>query len=136
MKFANRLKYYMGRAGVTGRALAEKSGVSESAVSRYMTGMMPRPNVMTALAAALGVSVGELRGDGEAIGGDGAEEHDLRKVPVDRAARAIGMGAHQLRYALEMGVTPFGFAIPPRPGCTKWEYNISPKQLREYTDNF
>lgn len=56
----NRLRITRFRAGMTGKALAEKSGVSRKTIALLEEGQKPQAPTAVALANALGVDVVEL----------------------------------------------------------------------------
>lgn len=52
-------------------------------------------------------------------------------VPVDVAAKYVGMSTSTIYYALQDERAPFGFAVR-RKGSDGWTYNISPGLLVKY----
>lgn len=59
--FSKRLRHYMWIRDMSQAELAKKSGVSQTCVSRYLSGLRtPSGYCMAKLAAALGCSVGDL----------------------------------------------------------------------------
>ncbi len=61
--FGGRLRALRNNAGLTQRQLAEKSGYTTSVIARYEAGgVLPRPQAIEKLAAALGVPVADLDG--------------------------------------------------------------------------
>lgn len=66
-------------------------------------------------------------------GGSPAEEElrQYRNVPVEVAARYLGMSSTTIKYALQEGRAPFGFASQ-NPEKGSYTYQISPERLIRY----
>lgn len=62
-KFGERLRTLRTNAGLTQKQLSEKTGYKTSVIARYEAGgVLPRPQAIETLAAALGVPVSDLDG--------------------------------------------------------------------------
>ena len=69
--FANRLRSALTYRGLTQKQLAEASGVTEAAISKYLAGeRIPRSVTVSSLAKALHVPIAELIDQGPASDGD------------------------------------------------------------------
>ena len=89
-----RISALLSYRGMTQRQLAEKAGVTEAAISRYIKGdRVPRAVTIAALANALDVAPSELLGEG-ACG-----EEDL-----DYAVRLVARNASSLTEAQKMEI--------------------------------
>jgi transcriptional regulator with XRE-family HTH domain len=85
------------RAGLSLRGLAERSGVTHSAIDKLEKGLTPRPGVeaLQKLAAALGVTLNYLLGDqgegqetGDAL--RGVEELQVKLLRIGQLDRELG----------------------------------------------
>lgn len=73
MELQERLKSLLEKRGMSQRDLAEKSGLTEAAICRYLKGeRIPRSPAMAAMASALGVTMDYLAG--------GEETNDFSEV--------------------------------------------------------
>lgn len=71
--FASRLSALLAQSGLTQKELAEKTGLTPAAVSRYVSGdRMPREIVVAKIAKSLGVQPGDLTGTSAEQEVDGA----------------------------------------------------------------
>ena len=62
--FTERLNEFMNRDSLSQKKLAELSGISESSISRYVSGSLePRMDILTNIAKAFGVSTSYLTGE-------------------------------------------------------------------------
>ena len=65
-EFQNRVKKLMERDGISQRELAAQSGISESSISRYLSGeLQPRMDILTNIAKVFGVTSSYLLGEEE-----------------------------------------------------------------------
>ena len=63
-EFGNRVKELMERAGISQRELAIKSQISESSISRYLSGeLQPRMDILSNIAKVFGVTTSYLIGE-------------------------------------------------------------------------
>ena len=109
--FAQRLRYAMNQAGMKQAELAEKSGVTPSAVSQYMSGKnVPGKARLLALAEATGVSPGFLSGE-EAIPEAAPPPGWPDKITVAMAARCLRQSNQAVRVNIENGRLPIGRAL-------------------------
>lgn len=70
--FAERLKYYMDEAGMKQTELVEKSQISKSTISEYLSGSYePKQRNIYKLAVALGIKPSQLMGIGGPAGTSG-----------------------------------------------------------------
>lgn len=62
--FAERLKYYRTRSGLTQKQVADKIFIAQNSYSKYELGKSsPNPDVLKTLAEVLGCTVGDLVGE-------------------------------------------------------------------------
>lgn len=62
-EIGERIAFYLARSGMTQKDLAQRAGVTEAAVSRYIKGIRePRAITVGALARTLGVTTNDLLG--------------------------------------------------------------------------
>lgn len=128
--FSERLKKAMDEQKVTQSDLASKTGLGKSSISQYLSGKnTPSALRMSMIANALDVSVDWLNGSVDEIDGSG----HLNNLPVETAAKLMGVGKQMVRQGLKNGVFPFGYAVLMPSG--KYRYYISPKKFAEYTGN-
>lgn len=75
------LNYFVVKSGETQANIAEKTGISTSALNSYLQGKRyPRPKQIKALAEYFHVSVGELTDDPTERGQDGNMSSEARKI--------------------------------------------------------
>ena len=127
--FSQRLKQMMGEQGVTQTDLCTKVGLGKSSVSQYVSGKnIPNTFRMKMIADALNVSPDWLSGSIDEPATDTGHPNNL---PVEVAARLMGVGKQFIRVGLRNGTFPFGYAVLMPSG--KYRYYISPKKFIEYT---
>ena len=81
-----RIQHLLDYRGMTQRELAEKAGITEAAVSRYLKDeRTPRAITVASIAKALEVPVSEIVGDGDCAG----DELDNAVRLIARNARAM-----------------------------------------------
>lgn len=130
--FSKRLKEAMNEQRVTQVQLAEQLGIGKSSISQYLSGKNePKVKTMTSIAEALNVSVDWLSGAIDEPSDDGFNH--TNNLPVEQAARLMGVGKQMVRQGLKNGVFPFGYAVLMPSG--KYRYYISSKKFAEYTGN-
>ena len=130
MTFADKLKNLMKDLDLTQSKLSDLTGIGKSSISQYLSGKnTPSALRMSMIANALDVSVDWLNGSVDEIDGSG----HLNNLPVETAAKLMGVGKQMVRQGLKNGVFPFGYAVLMPSG--KYRYYISPKKFAEYTGN-
>ena len=130
--FSQRLKKAMDEQRVTQSDLSSITGLGKSSISQYLSGKNePKVKTMTSIAEALNVSVDWLSGAIDEPSDDGFNH--TNNLPVEQAARLMGVGKQMVRQGLKNGVFPFGYAVLMPSG--KYRYYISPKKFAEYTGN-
>lgn len=128
--FSKRLKEAMNEQRVTQVQLAEQLGIGKSSISQYLSGKNePKVKTMTSIAEALNVSVDWLSGAIDEPSDDGFNH--TNNLPVEQAAKLMGVGKQMVRQGLKNGVFPFGYAVLMPSG--RYCYYISPKKFTEYT---
>lgn len=127
--FSKRLKQAMDEQGINQTDLATKTGLGKSSISQYISGKNePTAFRLKMLADALDVSPAWLKGD---IDEPASEASHTNNLPVETAARLMGVGKQMIREGLKNGTFPFGYAVLMPSG--KFRYYISPKKFTEYT---
>lgn len=127
--FSKRLKQAMDEQGINQTDLATKTGLGKSSISQYISGKNePTAFRLKMLADALDVSPAWLKGD---IDEPASEAGHTNNLPVETAARLMGVGKQMIREGLKNGTFPFGYAVLMPSG--KFRYYISPKKFTEYT---
>lgn len=127
--FPKRLKQAMDEQGINQTDLATKTGLGKSSISQYISGKNePTAFRLKMLADALDVSPAWLKGD---IDEPASEAGHTNNLPVETAAKLMGVGKQMIREGLKNGTFPFGYAVLMPSG--KFRYYISPKKFTEYT---
>lgn len=127
--FSKRLKQAMDEQGINQTDLATKTGLGKSSISQYISGKNePTAFRLKMLADALDVSPAWLKGD---IDEPASEAGHTNNLPVEMAAKLMGVGKQMIREGLKNGTFPFGYAVLMPSG--KFRYYISPKKFTEYT---
>ncbi len=127
--FSKRLKQAMDEQGVTKTELCSKVGLGKSSVSQYLSGKnIPTVFRMKMIADVLNVSPEWLSGS---IDEPELESGHPNNLPIETAAKLMGVGKQMVRQGLKNGTFPFGYAILMPSG--KFRYYISPKKFTEHT---
>lgn len=127
--FQKRLKQVMEEKGVSQTDLAASTGIAKSSISQYLSGKnKPTKFRLKELAVALDVSPTWLNGEIDEPASDTGHKSNL---PVEVAARLMGVGKQMIRQGLKNGTFPFGYAVLMPSG--KFRYYISPKKFSEFT---
>ena len=127
--FSKRMKQAMDEQGVNQTDLCSKTGLGKSSISQYLSGKNePSSFRLKMLADALDVSPAWLKGD---IDEPASESGHKSNLPVEVAARLMGVGKQFIRVGLRNGTFPFGYAVLMPSG--KYRYYISPKKFSEFT---
>lgn len=109
------------------KELAEKSGCSQSTISKYLSGKaIPNTTRVQALARALCISEDLLMGF-ETMP---AESVPITKITPRQAAKCMGKSEEFVRIGLQRGLLPFGIAVPGTG--QKYNYYINPMRFRDY----
>lgn len=115
--FKDALKQIANERGLNNVALAEAIGASPAAVCYYLSGKVNPPNKKKEqFALALGLDAdffkrGEIDKDIAACG---------YRMPVDMAARLMGVSRKTIMLGLQDGVFPFGYAVKTSGSWTYW----------------
>lgn len=128
--FSQRLKKAMDEQRVTQSDLSSITGLGKSSISQYLSGKNePKVKTMTSIAEALNVSVDWLSGAIDEPSDDGFNH--TNNLPVEQAARLMGVGKQFIRVGLQKGILPFGYAV--KLSANRFTYYISPKKFTEHT---
>jgi transcriptional regulator with XRE-family HTH domain len=126
MSFSQRVKKAMDEQNITQADLSSMTGIGRSGISQYLSGKnKPGQKALTIIANALNVSEEWL------IESDEAATSKIINVPIDRAAKLMGVGKQFIRVGLQNGIFPFGYAV--KISGKRFSYYISPKKFSEYT---
>ena len=118
MTFARRLKLALNQALMTPSELAERTGLSKSTISQYLSGKtQPSERAIEKISQVLSLDVVE------------EPEEYSNNMPVVVAAQRLGKCQQFVRIGLQQGVFPFGSAVKL---SSKWSYYISPQKFEEY----
>jgi len=129
MDFSQRLKKAMVEQNITQADLSTMTGIGRSGISQYCSGKnMPGIKALTAIADALKVSEAWLTGDMEETE---AATLKVINLPVEMAAKLMGVGKQFIRVGLQAERFPFGYAV--NITGDRFTYYISPKKFTEYT---
>ncbi len=116
----------MDEQNITQADLSSMTGIGRSGISQYLSGKnKPGQKALTIIANALNVSEEWL------IESDEAATSKIINVPIDRAAKLMGVGKQFIRVGLQNGIFPFGYAV--KISGKRFSYYISPKKFSEYT---
>ena len=88
--FAERLKYYMDEAGMKQTELVEKSQISKSTISEYLSGSYePKQRNIYKLAVALGIKPSQLMGISEPAGTSGPRIVKMPPIELNQPEREL-----------------------------------------------
>lgn len=117
-----RLKQMLKERGMSQKDLCASTGLSKAAISQYCSGdTRPSENALELISEALGV-------DKAAFGKAEPRVYRQKNVPVEIAARCMGISPNSLRRALQDRRSDVGFAIPNED---RFSYYISPVRLMQ-----
>ncbi len=132
------MKRIMQEKGITGAALAEKTGFSKAAVSQYINDInRPSQGRIEAIASALGVTVDDLEGfPGIPVAGDGVTRRMpglyKNKLRCEDAAALMHKSVDYVRKGLREGRKGFEFGSAVKTS-TRWSYCIYANKFTEIT---
>lgn len=114
------LKQLLKERGMSQKDLCDSTGLSKATISQYCSGdTHPSENALELISEALGV-------DKAAFGKAEPRVYRGKNVPVEIAARCMGISASSLRKVLQDRRSDVGFAIPNEDRFSYW---ISPVRL-------
>lgn len=127
--FSQRLKTAMEQERMSQTALSKVTGLGKSSISQYVSGKnIPSSANLKLIASALNVSADYLNGG---IDEPAPNNSHLKNLPVETAAKLMGVGKQMLRQGLKNGDFPFGYAVKMPSG--KYRYYISPSRFSDFT---
>ena len=127
--FSQRLKKAMEQEQMSQSELSKNTGLGKSSISQYVSGKnIPSNSNLKVIASALNVSAEWLEGR---IDEPTPDTSHLKNLPVEIAAKLMGVGKQMLRQGLKNGIFPFGYAVKMPSG--KFRYYISPKKFSDFT---
>lgn len=116
----SRLRQLLQERGITQKQLSEQSKLSAAAICQYAAGkIQPGPGAVLRLAAALGVSPGDLCED-QPRGTPG-------RITVADAAKCMAVSKAFIRAGMQSGRLDIGCAVRIKQ---RWGYFIIPDKLR------
>lgn len=119
---SDRIKEAMEKTGISQTELCNKTGLSKSSISQYLSGKNePRKDKIQLIANALYVSSYWLCG----------QDKMSVRISVEEAAKLMGVSKQFIRVGLQNGSLPFGKAV--KITGDKYTYYISPKRFNEFT---
>lgn len=127
--FSQRLKTAMEHERMSQTALSKVTGLCKSSISQYVSGKSsPSAANLKVIASALNVSADYLKGG---VDEPASDTGHLKNLPVETAAKLMGVGKQMLRQGLKNGDFPFGYAVKMPSG--KYRYYISPSRFSDFT---
>lgn len=127
--FSQRLKKAMEQEQMSQSELSKVTGLGKSSISQYVSGKnIPSNSNLKVIASALNISAEWLEGR---IDEPAPDTSHLKNLPVEIAAKLMGVGKQMLRQGLKNGIFPFGYAVKMPSG--KFRYYISPKKFSDFT---
>lgn len=125
---AKNIKQAMTAIGITQLELCEKTGISKSSMSEYLSGRHePKDDKLKLIAEVLNVSVDELKEDNETLV-EIPKERPVN-VPVKVAAKLMGISTYGIRSGIERGTLPIGHVYGY--GTKHKTFYISPYKLQQ-----
>lgn len=125
--FSKRLQQAMVQGNVSQAELVSRTGICRSGISQYLSGkVVPGQKALTRLAMALEVTEAWLMGETEK-----KDKVATFNLPVEKAAKLMGVGKEFVRCGLQQGVFPWGYAV--NISGNRFTYFISSKMFTEYT---
>ena len=129
MSFSQRMKKAMDEQNITQADLSSMTGIGRSGISQYLSGKnTPKSKTITLIADALKVSEDWLSGQIEEVE---TGTSNVINLPIEKAAKLMGVGKQFIRVGLQDGIFPFGYAV--KISGNRFTYYISPKKFTEYT---
>jgi transcriptional regulator with XRE-family HTH domain len=127
--FSQRLKTAMEQERMSQTALSKVTGLCKSSISQYVSGKSsPSAANLKVIASALNVSADYLKGG---VDEPASDTGHLKNLPIETAAKLMGIGKQMLRQGLKNGDFPFGYAVKMPSG--KYRYYISPSRFSDFT---
>jgi transcriptional regulator with XRE-family HTH domain len=126
MSFSQQMKKAMNDQNITQADLSNITGISRSGISQYLSGKnIPHPATVRQIADALNVSDEWLAAEDETNTGS------IINMPIEQAAKLMGVGRQFIRVGLQDKTLPFGYAV--NISGKRFSYYISPRKFSEYT---
>lgn len=126
--FADNLKVIMTEKGISQADLSKLTGIGRSSISQYLSGKnVPTPERKAVIAEAIGVQTEEL--DRPEVKIPMTEDRTIQKLPIEQAAKLMGMNHNTIRKGLKQGRFPWGYAI--KTSENHWVYFINAKKFAE-----
>ena len=124
--FADNLKMIMTEKGITQADLSKLTGIGRSSISQYLSGKNePTPERTVIIAEAVGCSGDELDRMKVSVPVDAT----IQRLPVEQAAKLMGMNHMTVRKGLKQGRFPWGYAI--KTSENHWAYFINARKFAE-----
>ena len=137
MSLSENINRYLENNGIMKNFLAEKTGMTQNAVSLSLNGKrklsadeyisicqalnVPLETFLTATAQRI-TALDTVRG---------GEVMSSKRISVAEAAKIMGVSPQFVRIGLQRNLLPFGFATNMGGGC-RYTYYINPKEFQEY----
>lgn len=130
--FSQKLKELMNTKNISATELSDKTGISKSAISQYLSGKnIPRSGKLQKIADVFGVPCEYLKDD--VSHSNIVNRCEANNLPVAIAAKLMGKSPQFIRIGLQRGILPFGYAIKMDDENKSFSYYISPKKFTECT---
>lgn len=126
MSFSQQMKKAMTDQNITQADLSNITGISRSGISQYLSAKnTPKANTLALIADALKVSEEWLAAEDEVNTGS------IINMPIEQAAKLMGVGRQFIRVGLQDKTLPFGYAV--NISGKRFSYYISPRKFSDYT---
>ncbi len=126
--FVKRLRGIMEERQLSQADIVAMTGISKAAISQYLSGKnVPRSDSIKTIAEALGVSVEYF----DVLEEEKQDYGEVRNLPVDVAAKLMGVSPQFIRVGLQRGTLPFGWAV--QQSKNRYTYWIGPVKFSEWT---
>lgn len=137
LKFSEQLRQAMDELGVNQSQLVGMTGKSKGSISQYLSDQQePSEQTKSEIAVALGLDADYFSQDlaieqeAAAIFGKPADyEGNIEQLRVCEVAKIMHKHTDTIRYGLQQGVFPWGYAISTKNG--RWSYFINKKRFEE-----
>lgn len=126
--YSTRLAQALEQNDMKQRDLVDKTKLSKSGVSQYLSGrVLPSKNAQKRIAEVLELPVEWFHSTESPLN---PHEEKIVNLKVEQAATLLGKSANHVRHALQQGVVSWGYAICTGPD--RYDYHVSKKGLADY----
>lgn len=128
--FQEKLQEAMDKLGLNQAKVSAMTGISKASISQYLSGnQVPPESKQREIAASLGLKPDYFQTE-KKISQILAKRGRIDELPVDVAARLMGMTRSTLEKGLKQGAFPWGYAIKTSEnGMRNWRFFINAKSF-------